>query len=147
MEAMGGRPVCAAAGSLRRQATSNPGCNRFLDEVMGFVCGISQCGDHGVCDFASRGLAAQIRAMIGFVRHDCLDARQEAVRGLLLTKVIEQQRTGPEGPDRVSNSLACDIKSRTMDGLEHRRVLSLWVEVSRRRDAERTGQRRSKIGE
>ena len=114
---------------------------------MSFVCGVLQCGDHRVRDFASRGLAAQIRAMIGFVRHDCLDARQEAARGLLLTKVIEQQSTGPEGPDRVGNSLACDIKSRTMDGLEHRRVFSLWVEVCRRCDAERTGQRRSKIGE
>jgi hypothetical protein len=60
--------------SLRRQATSNPGFNRFLDEVMSFVCGILQCGEHSVRDFASRGLAAQIRAMIGFVRQDCLDA-------------------------------------------------------------------------
>src|SRR6516165_374557 len=139
MEAMGGRPVCAAAGSLRRQATSNPGCNRFLDEVMSFVCGILQGSDHRVRDFASRGLTAQIRAMIGFVRQDCLDAQQKAVRGLLLTKVIEQQSGSPEGPDRVGNTLAGDIKSRTMDGLEHRRVFSLWVEVCRRRDTQRTG--------
>ena len=97
-------------------STSNPGCYRFLDEVMSFVCGILQCGDHRVRDFASGGVAAQIRAMIGFIRQDCLDARQEAVGGLLLTKVIEQQSAGPEGPDRVGNSLACDIKGRTMDG-------------------------------
>lgn len=85
--------------------------------------------------------------MIGFVRYDCLDARQKPVRGLPLTEVIEQQSAGPEGPDRVGNSLACDIKSRAMDGLEHRREFSLWVEVRSRRDAERTCQRCSKIGE
>jgi len=42
---MGGRPTGAAAGSLRRQATSNPGCNRFLNQVIGFVSSGSESVD------------------------------------------------------------------------------------------------------
>ena len=56
------------------------------------VGGILQCGDHRQRYFASRGLAAEIRAMIGFVRYDCFNGRQEPGRSLLLTKLIEQEK-------------------------------------------------------
>jgi len=48
-------------------------------------------------------------------------------RGFLLTKVIEQQSASPRGSDRIGNSLAGDIESRTMDGLEHRGKFALGV--------------------
>jgi hypothetical protein len=92
-----------------KAATSNSGSNSLLevrcaDEIL-------QCGDHCVRDLASRGASAQIRAMIGFVRDDRFNGRQQSGRSLLLTKVIEQQSTSPKGSDRIGNSLAGDIES------------------------------------
>ena len=130
--------ACAAADSLRRRATiSNSGRNKLLE--VRCAGGILQCSDYRVRDFASRGPSAQVRAMIGFVRDDRFNGRQQSGRGFLLTKVIEQQSAGPKGSDRIGNSLACDIERRTMDGFKHRPEFSVGVKVRSGRDAERTG--------
>src|SRR6202790_2889967 len=53
---------------------------------------------------------------------------------------------GPDLSDGIGNPFPCDVGSRPMDWLEHRRVSSLGIQISRRRNPDGTGNGRAQIG-
>ncbi len=61
--------------------------------------------------------------------------------------MIEHQRTGPEGGDRVSDAPPGDVEGRTVDRLEHRGKAAAGIEIGGRRDAETAGEGGGKIAE
>ena len=64
-----------------------------------------------------------------------------------VAEVVEHQRPRPHLADGVRDPLPGDVGGRAVDGLEHRRVVALRVEVRRRRDADAARDRRRQVAE
>ena len=78
---------------------------------------------------------------------DLLDGLHHALGGIELTQVLEQHHNRPESTDRIRQALAHDVEGRAVNGLEHRRVAALGIDVAGGSDTEAAGQRRRQIAQ
>ena len=76
-----------------------------------------------------------------------LDGGDDPVVGDLFAEMLEHQRRGPDGADRIGDPASRDVRRRAMNRLEHGRVLALRVEIATGRQAQAAGDRRSEVGE
>lgn len=93
-----------------------------------------------------RGVAAQIGREDARLAH-ILDNLHQLLRGLPLAEPLQHLRGGPEGGDGVGDALSGDVKGRTVDGLEHGRVLARGVQVACRGNANGASQSGSQVGQ
>lgn len=71
---------------------------------------------------------------------------QELRAGIPFTQPGQHLGACPEGGDGVGNPFPRDIERGTVYRLKHTGVLSCWVQVGGRRDANRPSQRRCQVG-
>ena len=102
---------------------------------------------HGLRHIGGAGLAAQVTGVQRGGGGDRLDGLHQALGGGRLADVIQQHHAGPEGADGVGQALAHDVEGRAVDGLEHRRVAPLGVDVAGGRDAQATRQRGGQVAQ
>ena len=103
----------------------------------------SQLGHH----VGRAGRAAQVRRARPVAGQRALHRGQHRVGRVLLAQVLEHLGARPDRPQRVGHPLARDVGRRAVHRLEHRRVLALGVQVGRRRDADRAGDRGGQVAE
>ena len=63
-----------------------------------------------------------------------------------MPKMIQHQRAGPDGADGIGDAPAGNVRRRSVDRLEHRRVAPRRIDVRARRDAKTAGDGRTDIG-
>src|SRR3954464_9056371 len=103
----------------RYSETEPPDRRRFafqISRVLDFA------GDrlHHLC---RRRFAAEVRRADFPAGHHALDSGDDAVVEILVAEMLKHQTAGPGGADRICDALAGDVRSGSVDGLEHRRVV------------------------
>src|SRR6185436_8564178 len=91
---------------------------------------------------------ARLALHVGRVRavdDHLLDGAHDVRRRFRMAEMLEHQRAGPDGGERVGDLLAGDVRRRAVHRLEDRRVEPFRIDVARGGDADRAGGRGAEI--
>lgn len=91
------------------------------------------------------GLATKIGGTQVFIQKHGFDCLHDRVMGVGVTQVIKHHRTGPDLTNRVCDTLAGNIRGRTMDRFEEGGEFAFRVDIARWRDADCARAGRAKV--